>query len=375
MRLLTDLKVNKNRINFPSGAKAVKAKFRFQTYDLSTCVITGNPEKDIMSRSKIFTQMKLISRSQYAESGCANEARLLRPTKIDYGFALLCIIVLSFSLMFLHHFKISINPAPVIFRSMLVTLLLVIAVIYSRRAPRIADIARVAFWSIIFTNIFVLPIYFGIRLHIPFHDGILVAADRYLGIEVPTIIKYCQVFPIVMKLLDYIYDSLVFLIATALILPAAFGQTDKSNKFLLAIALCVFISLPIMYFIQAIGPWVPYKEIHAINVQVHSTRIMEALKSGQPLIFDLAHVEPVVTFPSWHSILAVLSAIALLRVPVMRWLGPLWAVSVMISCVSTAWHYPVDVLAGLILAVAMAGLAGVIISRATEKPQGQTEPS
>jgi hypothetical protein len=327
-----------------------------------------------MSMSKIYLQVKAMSRSQCSELEGVKQASFPAPTTIDYGFVLLNLIVLIISVMLFSHFKITIKPGPVIFKCILLSLFLLLIVIYTHRAPRLADIARVAFWSIIFTNIFVLPIYIGIRLHTPFNDGILVAADRCLGLEVHTVIKYCQVFPVVLKLLAYIYDSLIFLIATALILPAALGQTDKSNEFLLAIALCVFISLPIMYFIQALGPWVSYKEVLATNAQLHSDSIMRALKSGQPMIFDLVHVEPVLTLPSWHSILAVLSALALSRVRVIRWLAAFWAVGVMISCVSTGWHYSVDVLTGLIMALSMTWLARVIIRRGTEKPLDQTGP-
>jgi membrane-associated phospholipid phosphatase len=59
----------------------------------------------------------------------------------------------------------------------------------------------------------------------------------------------------------------------------------------------------------------------------------------------------IVSFPSYHVVLAILSAIALSSVRRLR--APAWilAVLVCVSTVLTGWHYGIDVLGGLLVAM------------------------
>jgi membrane-associated phospholipid phosphatase len=149
----------------------------------------------------------------------------------------------------------------------------------------------------------------------------------------------------------------------ALIIPAALGQKDKSNNLLMAIALSAMVSLVILPFIQAIGPWVYYKQVVASHHQQEATSFLQALKSGKPAVFDLGHIKPLVALPSWHTIMAVLAAVALARVRGVRWLAAIWAAAVAASTVTTGWHYLVDVLAGILLAYLAAFAARSIVCR------------
>jgi len=231
--------------------------------------------------------------------------------KVDLIFGLICIVTLTFSIVLLNTLKIHVKLSPLLSFCEVGVFFLALAVICARPIPRIAQIAKVLFWSMVFTNVFPLPIFLSIRLEMPFHDGLLADADRLLGLEVPAILGYLTQFPILSEGLNYLYDSLVSLMLVALILPAALGQKDKSHEFLLAIPLSAMATLIILSFIQAIGPWVHYTQITATESQQHATRVLQALKSWKPMVFDFEHVEPLVALPSWHTILATLSAVAL----------------------------------------------------------------
>jgi membrane-associated phospholipid phosphatase len=59
----------------------------------------------------------------------------------------------------------------------------------------------------------------------------------------------------------------------------------------------------------------------------------------------------IVSFPSFHVVLALLSAMALGTIRSLRvWV---WALAglICISAVTTGWHYGVDILGGMILAI------------------------
>jgi hypothetical protein len=83
----------------------------------------------------------------------------------------------------------------------------------------------------------------------------------------------------------------------------------------------------------------------------------------------------IVSFPSFHVILAVLSAVALNGVPrVRRWA---WALATLtsISTITTGWHYGVDVLGGLAVSLAASWIARLaVVPEAAQDPDQLYEP-
>lgn len=285
---------------------------------------------------------------------------------VGLALGLICTVIAVTSAVLIYPLNIKIALRPILVKGLLVLLLFILTIIYSRRDPRIARISRIVLWGIILTNVFELPIYFTFRLGMPFNDNILALIDRSIGMEVPVILTYLQTNPHIGIVLDYFYESLILLIAVSLILPPILGQTGKSNELLLGVTLSALATVFILLFIQGIGPWVEYEQIHPTALQQHATQVLHALKSGEPVIFDLGYPEPLVAFPSWHAILATLSALALARVRVVRWGAAVWAAGIIFSCVTTGWHYTSDVIAGLLLSLLAAWVVRLILRRSIE---------
>lgn len=79
--------------------------------------------------------------------------------------------------------------------------------------------------------------------------------------------------------------------------------------------------------------------------------VFATLKQSQHYVMDLNYRNGLICFPSFHTILAVLSGVALWSLPVVRWLGLLWSSLIVISTVTTGTHYVVDVLSGILVVV------------------------
>ena len=78
-------------------------------------------------------------------------------------------------------------------------------------------------------------------------------------------------------------------------------------------------------------------------------RVFAALKVEEVFVMDLSYVNGLLCFPSFHTILAILAAVALWSIPYARWLSSLWAGLIVVSTVTTGWHYVIDVVAGLVI--------------------------
>jgi membrane-associated phospholipid phosphatase len=80
------------------------------------------------------------------------------------------------------------------------------------------------------------------------------------------------------------------------------------------------------------------------------TGYLTLLNSHVPVVLDM-HQAGIVSFPSYHVVLANLSALALSSVRRLRAVAWLLAALVCVSTVLTGWHYGVDVLGGLLVAM------------------------
>ena len=73
----------------------------------------------------------------------------------------------------------------------------------------------------------------------------------------------------------------------------------------------------------------------------------------------LSEMSGLVTFPSFHTVLALLAAQALAETR-WRWLGAAWAVVVIVSTIPIGGHYVTDLIAGFAIWAACAWLAGKV---------------
>ena len=81
-----------------------------------------------------------------------------------------------------------------------------------------------------------------------------------------------------------------------------------------------------------------------------------ALREGRFTEFHLSKMEGIITFPSFHCVLAVLTAWALWP---LRWLGPLAAAFnalVLVSTIPQGGHYLADILSGMAIGLAVLAL-------------------
>lgn len=145
-----------------------------------------------------------------------------------------------------------------------------------------------------------------------------------------------------------IYRSFLPLFAGAMLLPGLLGHATAGYRFVIAGALGALITIATFAVMPATGPWT-VEDYQPTAVQLETTRQIAALKAHHA-------VQPmsgggVVSFPSFHTVLAILSAFALWPLRWIRWIAVPVAIAICISTVTTGWHYGLDVIAGAVVAL------------------------
>jgi membrane-associated phospholipid phosphatase len=202
----------------------------------------------------------------------------------------------------------------------------------------------------------------SVRFEFPLRDALLAKMDKALGFNVPAIAAWMAAHPHWRILSDKSYDVLYLLLPIAMFLPGILGKREAAEQFIVANAAAFLISFPIFTLMPAIGPWAG-SEFAGNAAQKACEASIIALHSGS----KTAAVVGVVSFPSFHVIWAVLSARALWPIRVLWIVGVAMASLVVVSTVTTGWHYVVDVVAGFAMAALALGIARLVVERAAKK--------
>lgn len=238
------------------------------------------------------------------------------------------------------------------------TAALSLMLLYYRRRdePRIKDTLRIMLWAIALSSLYVFPMYVAARRDVPLRDDLLAAADAQLGFDAGAFVTWVRARPSLARFFAESYDSLRLVSIVALMAPPLAARTQRAKELCVALAVTVSVTLSISWGLQAIGPWVVH-DIKPTSLQEACARAFRLLKGPNAYTVDLSLPDPLIAFPSWHVILAVLASITLARLPWIAPLAILWGASVVVSTLATGWHYLIDVLGGLLVSALGYGVA------------------
>jgi hypothetical protein len=224
---------------------------------------------------------------------------------------------------------------------------------------RVEEIARLNLWIAPLSFLLNFATQIAARTNVPLVDAQLSAFDATLGISTAAICEIAAHWPKLRVISNAAYVSLVPMMIAAVLIPALLGRKRAPRRFLLSAILAALMSIVLFSICPAAGPWT-VQPLKATQEQANTTAYLHLLKLGNPI-----HVEPdlaaIISFPSYHAALALLSGIALWN---LRWLRPLTVLltaAICVSTVTTGWHYGVDVLGGLLVAVVAHWMAGGIV--------------
>jgi membrane-associated phospholipid phosphatase len=192
----------------------------------------------------------------------------------------------------------------------------------------------------------------GMRLRYPLIDLQLVMADRALGMDAAAITLAIAGQPWIAQTLGIAYGSifpLAFLTAVAL---AVRGRTARLGELTLCFGGGILLSAIASVFYPALGSTHQAGLDHLsgralpTGSGIYHLHAVAVYRDGIDPLLDLHKLEGVVTFPSFHMVMALAVAYAFRSTGVLGWVVSAWCALVVISTIPIGGHYVIDLVAG-----------------------------
>lgn len=209
--------------------------------------------------------------------------------------------------------------------------------------------------------------YLATATTLPLRDDLLAGIDRGLGFYWPSFLSFVDSRPLLFKSLVTAYDSIAAIGIGLIVWLALFRRGERLAEFIAVLSVSVIVLSVVMLIAPAAGAFAFYKPApQSLAYLVPSemwtfSREFTKLRDGALSIIDLSAAQGVVSFPSFHTILAIVTVYPLRDT---RWLMSAVMVPngmMMVATMPVGGHHLSDVLAGVAVAVG----AIVIVRRAS----------
>jgi membrane-associated phospholipid phosphatase len=240
-------------------------------------------------------------------------------------------------------------------------------------ARRIRDLSLASAMLTVYSAVAALGSYLVITLAFPFQDDAYAAIDSALGLDWMAWLAWANGNPPIAAILAWSYSVTLQQIFCVLVFLAMTGRSQRLWDFVALLAVCGVFTLAISCLAPAVAPFAYYKPdpslydiLDARLPGIGRAFISEtmALHSGAFREFDLRKVDGLVVFPSYHTVMGLVSIYALRDVRYAVW--PVAAVSLVmiVSTIPVGGHYFVDVIGGAAVTLAAIAIVDRVNGRA-----------
>lgn len=222
---------------------------------------------------------------------------------------------------------------------------------------RVCDLISVFLWAVVVAMFSGPLVQIAGASRFPLIDEGL---KRFDFVSTGEIVRWVQTHSAFWWISAVAYWSMLPLLIAGVFLPALFRRRQAAYRFILAGTLAALVTGTIFARFPAAGPWT-VEHYQASKAQTQVSSQLARLKAHK--VVGRLETGAIVSFPSFHTILAILCAFALWSIRWTRWPGVFVATAVCVSTVTSGWHYGIDVMGGIVVALACQGLARAAVAR------------
>jgi hypothetical protein len=197
----------------------------------------------------------------------------------------------------------------------------------------------------------------------PLIDSELYQADQWLGFDWLTMLHWFEHHPLLVSLTRLAYDQAGSQVILALPILLLAGQNRRLMMLVAAGLLALTLVHLIAIFLPAIGAYgylgLTPADHPGVILSSEGRTVAHVLGLRGAAPFDPSRIGTMglITFPSFHTVLAVHAAWAFWRIPMLRWLAIVFNVLVWLGTLLHGSHHLTDTIAGA--AVAVVSIASV----------------
>jgi hypothetical protein len=220
---------------------------------------------------------------------------------------------------------------------------------------RLRDGVLAVWWPILVLRLGGPQCWIAARSPLPLADRTLAAIDRCLGIDGGAVVRWIAHRPALQSLSECSYNLLPAFLAAALLLPILFRNPYAVHRLVLGGTIALVLAIGLFALAPAAGPWT-VEGYEPTKLQALTMSSLYSARQG-----GAAQTYALISFPSFHCAMAILCAAGLWSIQGVRWAGWVVCVAICISTVTTGWHYGIDVLGGLAVAILAHAIARSIL--------------
>lgn len=180
----------------------------------------------------------------------------------------------------------------------------------------------------------------------PTIDKKIIFFERSLGIDIQKIILWTNDKPLLKEILNFIYDTFPYQMTYFPLFIIITGQNARIREYYFLLLFSTLLGFTFYYFFPTTAPASIFK-----NIDFSPSQIATGLKFRQ--LHE--HIQPstleggMIALPSFHVIWAWFCVYLLKGVPIAFIIMLPINMLLIASCVLLGWHYPIDVLGGVVI--------------------------
>lgn len=180
----------------------------------------------------------------------------------------------------------------------------------------------------------------------PIIDPLLIALEKNLGIDMPSIVSWTNSYPLFKQLLTIIYASIDYQMAFIPVFFILLMRIQALREYYFLLLFSAFIGFSFYYFFPTVAP-----------ASMSQSKVFLAAQYATGIKFQQIHsyIQPttleggMIAMPSFHALWAWFCLYLCRSIPFLFFLLLPINVLLVLSCVLLGWHYPIDILGSVIL--------------------------